>query len=141
MIKALNEIEVISLFIEDLPSATAFYKNVFGLEVVYQDDVSVVMKLGHLMINLLQATEAHELVEPAVVAGAGLGSRCLLTIKVDDADAVCAELEQHGVKLLNGPVDRPWGQRTAAFADPAGHVWEVAQGIGDPSTESRGNEG
>jgi len=127
MIKALNEIEVISLFIEDLPSATAFYKNVFGLEVVYQDDVSVVMKLGHLMINLLQATEAHELVEPAVVAGAGLGSRCLLTIKVDDADAVCAELEQHGVKLLNGPVDRPWRRRTAAFADPAGNVWEIAQ--------------
>jgi uncharacterized glyoxalase superfamily protein PhnB len=29
--------------------------------------------------------------------------------------------------LLNGPIDRPWGRRTAAFADPAGHLWEVAQ--------------
>jgi uncharacterized glyoxalase superfamily protein PhnB len=28
---------------------------------------------------------------------------------------------------VNGPVDRPWGRRTAAFADPAGHAWEVAQ--------------
>jgi hypothetical protein len=27
---------------------------------------------------------------------------------------------------VNGPVDRPWG-RNAAFADPAGHAWEVAQ--------------
>jgi uncharacterized glyoxalase superfamily protein PhnB len=31
------------------------------------------------------------------------------------------------VKLLNGPMDRPWGIRTAAFADPAGHVWEIAK--------------
>ncbi len=31
--------------------------------------------------------------------------------------------------LLNGPQDRPWGRRTAAFADPAGHVWELAHEI------------
>jgi len=37
----------------------------------------------------------------------------------------------HGVTLLNGPVDRPWGRRTAAFADPSGNVWEVAQILPD----------
>jgi uncharacterized glyoxalase superfamily protein PhnB len=34
------------------------------------------------------------------------------------------------VSLLNGPIDRDWGMRTAAFADPDGHVWEVAQALG-----------
>ena len=29
--------------------------------------------------------------------------------------------------LLNGPVNRPWGVRTASFADPGGHIWEIAQ--------------
>ena len=129
MIKALNEIEVITLFVEDLPAAKAFYQDVFGLDVVYQDDVSAVVKLGTLMINLLHAAEADELVEPAAVASSGLGSRVLLTIKVDDTNTVCAELKQHGVTLLNGPVDRPWGRRTAAFADPAGNVWEIAQDL------------
>jgi lactoylglutathione lyase len=129
MIKALSEIEVITLFVEDLPAARAFYQDVFGLDVVYQDDVSAVVKLGALMINLLQAAEADELVEPAAVAGSGLGSRVLFTVKVDDTNAVCAELKQHGVELLNGPVDRPWGRRTAAFADPAGNVWEIAQDL------------
>jgi uncharacterized glyoxalase superfamily protein PhnB len=57
----------------------------------------------------------------------GSGARVLLTIKVDDVDLVCAELHKLGVALLNGPIDRPWGRRTAAFADPSGHVWEVAQ--------------
>lgn len=39
----------------------------------------------------------------------------------------CAELVKHGMKLLNGPIDRSWARRTAAFAHPAGHVWEIAQ--------------
>jgi catechol 2,3-dioxygenase-like lactoylglutathione lyase family enzyme len=107
VIKTLSEIEVITLFVENLKSAKAFYQDVFGLEVVFQDDVSAVVKLKNLMINLLQVSEAHELIEPAAVAGPGVGSRLLLTIKVEDANAVCAELERHGVKLLNGPVDRP----------------------------------
>src|SRR5712691_5657998 len=108
MIKALNEIEVITLFVEDLPLANAFYQDVFGLEIVYQDDNSAVMKLRNLMINLLRVAQADELVRPAAVAGPGLGARLLFTIKVDDTDRVCAELKQHGVTLLNGPVDRPW---------------------------------
>jgi catechol 2,3-dioxygenase-like lactoylglutathione lyase family enzyme len=31
-----------------------------------------------------------------------------------------------GVELLNGPMDRPWGNRTASFRDPGGHIWEIA---------------
>jgi uncharacterized glyoxalase superfamily protein PhnB len=23
-------------------------------------------------------------------------------------------------------MDRPWGIRTACFADPSGHIWEIA---------------
>jgi lactoylglutathione lyase len=127
VIEGLDEIEAVTLFVEDLPAARAFYQGVFGLRVVYQDDVSAVVKLRNLLINLLLASEAPELVSPAVVAGPGAGPRLLPTIRVRDVDLVCAELERHGVKLLNGPVDRPWGRRTAAFADPAGNVWEIAQ--------------
>jgi uncharacterized glyoxalase superfamily protein PhnB len=63
------------------------------------------------------------------VAGPGQGARSQFTIPVDDTDAACAELVRRGVTLLNGPMDRPWGQRTAAFADPAGTIWEVAADV------------
>jgi lactoylglutathione lyase len=126
-LKALNEVEVITLFVDDLASARAFYTEVFGLEVAYQDDASAVVRLGPMMINLLRRQQAPTLVEPATVASGGSGVRALFTIKVADVDGVCAELRRHGVHLLNGPVDRPWGRRTAAFADPDGNVWEVAQ--------------
>lgn len=127
MIKALNEIEVVTLFVDDLASTGHFYTDVFGLEVVYQDDVSMLVKLGQLMLNLLHREQAPELVEPATVANSTAGVRALFTIRVADVDSVCADLKRHGVHLLNGPIDRPWGRRTAAFADPAGNVWEVAQ--------------
>jgi uncharacterized glyoxalase superfamily protein PhnB len=40
---------------------------------------------------------------------------------------LCAILSERGIVLINGPMDRPWGPRTASFADPSGHIWEVAQ--------------
>jgi uncharacterized glyoxalase superfamily protein PhnB len=49
-------------------------------------------------------------------------------------DAVSSELAGRGVRLLSGPADRPWGMRTVTFADPGGHIWEIAQEIpGDAS--------
>jgi catechol 2,3-dioxygenase-like lactoylglutathione lyase family enzyme len=54
------------------------------------------------------------------------GAMFQLTLEVDDVDATCAELTERGVELLNGPMDRPWGIRTASFRDPGGHIWEIA---------------
>jgi uncharacterized glyoxalase superfamily protein PhnB len=66
------------------------------------------------------------LIAPAVVEPPEAGGRVQLTITMDDVDATCAELSARGVALLNGPLDRPWGGRTASFRDPGGHVWEIA---------------
>lgn len=120
-------ISAITLFVDDLAAAKEFYGRAFGLPVRYEDDASTVFDFGNTIINLLKATEAVELIAPARVATQDSGSRVQFTIGVPDVDAMCAELQSRGVELLNGPMDRPWGIRTAAFADPAGHVWEIAQ--------------
>ncbi len=122
-------IGAITLFVEDLEAAKRFYREVFGLPVMFADDNSAVFDFGNTIINLLKATEARELIEPAVVARREAGSRLQLTIKVDDVDALCAELATRGVELLNGPMDRPWGVHTASFSDPGGHIWEIARDI------------
>jgi lactoylglutathione lyase len=75
---------------------------------------------------VLEAQAARELIEPAAVGAGGTGSRFQLTVWVEDVDLVCSELASRGVELLNGPIDRAWGVRTACFADPDGHAWEVA---------------
>lgn len=120
-------ISAITLFVEDLATAGQFYRDVFGLAVVFEDDESVVFRFGGTLVNLLKSTAAGELIEPAVVAPREAGSRLQLTIDVDDVDAMCADLLKRGVVLLNGPFDRPWGVRTACFMDPGGHIWEIAK--------------
>jgi len=104
-----------------------FYRDVFGLPVKFEDDDAAVFDFGNTLINLLATTAARELIEPAAVADQGAGSRVQFTIEVDDVDAVCAALATRGVQLLNGPMDRPWGVRTASFRDPAGHIWKIAK--------------
>lgn len=120
-------ISAITLFVDDLAAAREFYGRAFGLPVMYEDDASTVFDFGNTIINLLKEEEAVELIAPAAMAARESGSRVQFTIAVPDVDAMCAELRSRGVELLNGPMDRPWGIRTAAFADPAGHVWEIAQ--------------
>ena len=116
----------ITLFEEDLPAAKRFYEEVFGLPAVFADDSSAVFRFGETLVNLLDVTGAPELVAPAPVAAPDGGVRAQLTLQVDDVDARCAYLQARGVVLLNGPVDRPWGPRTASFQDPGGHVWEIS---------------
>ena len=126
-------IHAITLFVEDLMATREFYQRVFGLPIHFEDDVSAVFNFGNTLINLLAAGEATDLIGPARVAGPQAGSRMQFSIEVDDVDAMCVELASRGVQLLNGPMNRPWGIRTAAFQDPAGHIWEI---VGEPSSGS-----
>jgi catechol 2,3-dioxygenase-like lactoylglutathione lyase family enzyme len=122
-----KSIFAITLFVEELPLATRFYGQVFGLPIVFEDEHSAVFQIGETLINLLHISQAPGLVEPAQVAAPESGARMIFTLHVDDVDQMCADLQARGVTLINGPLDRPWGVRTASFADPAGHIWEIAR--------------
>jgi lactoylglutathione lyase len=119
-------ITAITLFVEDLAASKQYYLDTFRLPVHFEDNNSAVFKFGNTLINLLKLTKADELIAPAKVAAREAGSRVVFTIEVEDVDALCAELTARGVVLLNGPMDRPWGIRTASFSDPGGHIWEIA---------------
>jgi catechol 2,3-dioxygenase-like lactoylglutathione lyase family enzyme len=120
-------ISAITLFVEDLAAAKAFYQRAFDLPVFYEDPNSAVFKFGDTLINLLDINEAPSLIGPARVASPDAGHRFQFTLAVDDVDAMVAELRSRGVEILNGPIDRPWGIRTASFEDPSGHIWEIAK--------------
>jgi len=121
-------ISAITLFVGDIDRAKAFYGSLFEAGPVYQDDVAATFRLEHVLLNVLAVTDAPELVEPAAVA-TPMSAAALLTITVENCDAACATLAAKGIEILNGPIDRPWGVRTAAFQDPDGHSWELAQAI------------
>ena len=120
-------IAAITLFVEELDEAKRFYGDVFGLPVVFEDENSAVFRFGGTLVNLLKTSEAPALVDPATVASRDGGVRFQFTLEVQDVDAMVEELRRRGVELVNGPIDRPWGIRTASFRDPGGHLWEIAR--------------
>ena len=127
MSESLKSVGAITLFVEDPQRSKAFYEKAFDVPMIFEDENSAVFQFENTIVNLLATRAAHELIAPGSVGGRDAGARFQFTIWVEDADAVVAELANRGVELLNGPLDREWGMRTAAFADPDGHVWEVAQ--------------
>jgi catechol 2,3-dioxygenase-like lactoylglutathione lyase family enzyme len=129
--ESLKSIGAITLFVEDPQRSKAFYEKVFEVPVVFEDENSAAFQFENTIVNLLATPAAHELIAPGTVGGSDAGARAQFTIWVEDANAVIAELSNRGVELLNGPLDREWGMRTAAFTDPDGHVWEVAQNLSE----------
>jgi len=126
---SLKKVDVINLFAEDFAGTRTFYQEVLGLPLTFEDETTAVFKLENMMVCLTDVSTVPELIMPAAVASPEAGSRFMLAMFVDDVDAACAELAQHGVVVLNGPVDRPWGVRTANFRDPAGHIWQIAHDL------------
>ena len=129
MNETLKDLNLVSLFVEDLAAGRAFYQDVLGLKLVNEDKQSAMFALGSTMVNLLSVEAARNQIAPARVGGADAGSRVQFAVVVEDVDALCVELKAKGVTIINGPADQPWGMRTACFADPAGHNWEFAQPI------------
>jgi catechol 2,3-dioxygenase-like lactoylglutathione lyase family enzyme len=121
-----KSIGAITLFVDDSGRATAFYQKVFELEPVFANETDAMFRLENTLLFLTRSTEAARMIAPAVVGSPGNGPRHVFAIIVDDVDAVCAELTEKGVPLLNGPEDRPWGMRTANIQDLDGYVWEIA---------------
>lgn len=125
----LSGLGAITILVQDVAQVRTFYGDVLGLSLLDQSDVHATFGFGNTMLNFLHESEGPGLIGPAAVAPATVGTRTQLTVFVVNVDAVIAALAAHGISLLNGPFDRPWGKRTACFLAPEGTVWEVAQDI------------
>ena len=122
-------IDAITLFVEDLAETKRWYEAFLAKPPIFEDPNSVVFAVGEAVVNLLHVSAVPELIEPAAAALRTDGSGVVLTLPVVDVDATATGLQRRGATLLNGPMDRPWGIRTASFRDPDGHIWEIAARI------------
>ncbi|HEY2553575.1 MAG TPA: VOC family protein [Streptosporangiaceae bacterium] len=120
-----KQIGAMTLLVPDLDQARTFYRDVFGLEVQDADADTLMVRFADMYVFLNRAAAAPEnSAKVGELARTGVGQFAII---VSDVDAVSAELTGNGMKPISGPADRDWGMRTVTFADPAGHVWEIAQ--------------
>jgi catechol 2,3-dioxygenase-like lactoylglutathione lyase family enzyme len=123
-----KQIFAVNLIVGDLERSKSFYREVFGLAPLDEEEDLAIFRLGDTFFAL-----RHDPSHPGApadeylrLAQKGVGQ---FAIVVEDVDAVHAELEAHGVTVINGPADRDWGMRTLSFADPGGYTWGIAQDL------------
>ena len=122
-----RQIGAMTLYVQNLDSTKAFYQQAFGLQPQFEEAGTAAFRFKDLFVFLQQADELPAQASAVLAKGSdGVGQFAII---VDDVDAVTADLAAVGVSLLSGPSDRAWGMRTVTFADPSGHVWEIAQPI------------
>ena len=122
-----QRISFITLGVADLPRAQEFYETL-GWRALPQSNATVAFFQCGGIVFALFGREA--LAEDAKVAPYGEGfSGVALAHNVrekGDVDAVLAEAEAAGGRILKRGTDAFWGGYTGYFSDPDGHVWEVA---------------
>lgn len=120
------KIGAVVLFVQDLETCAAFYRDAFGLQVAFTDEVSVAFRMNDHDFALLKTDEARNMVgEAALGHGAEARHRMMLCADVEDVDASYEALIGKGVPFIKSPVDQPWGIRAAYLADPEGNLWEL----------------
>lgn len=119
------------LVVSDARRAIAFYTEAFGAKELerYADDsghvVHVALAIGDLRFSLTEEKRDWHNVAPTSLKG----SPVLLSLAVDDADAVGKKLERAGAKVIFAIGDHGHGFRDGRFVDPFGHYWIVSQAL------------
>jgi catechol 2,3-dioxygenase-like lactoylglutathione lyase family enzyme len=134
-------IQHVGLVVSDLDRSRAFYAGPLGLEEVPRPANFTFdgawFRFGGTEVHLL--SDAHATGgagQPDPGAGKDRGMTHHLAFEVDDLDAACARLAEHGVELEGGPMPRGDGYVQVFFLDPDGHVLELFQLTGEDQSDA-----
>ncbi|WLQ17119.1 VOC family protein [Hahella aquimaris] len=121
-------ISMITLGVEDLQRSVDFYENGLGLPKMPTESANVAFfTLNGTWLGLYPR---HLLAEDATVPDDGSGFKGVtLAHNLASKEEVDAQIQQAieaGAKLTKPAEDTFWGGYSGYFADPDGHLWEIA---------------
>lgn len=116
----------VTLGVADLGVSRTFYGEVLGLEPMHDEEAIVMYRLNGVVLSLFPQ---HALMKDAQVKDDARGPRttlaqCLRSEK--EVDAFFAHLKKNKVTITKMPEKVFWGGYSGYFADPDGHLWEIA---------------
>jgi catechol 2,3-dioxygenase-like lactoylglutathione lyase family enzyme len=131
-------VSVITLGVRDLERSRRFYAERLGWPIREEDHNWVCFSLGDGS-STLALYPWDELAADAGVAAEGSGFRGVTLAYVvrseERVDAVLAEAERAGARIVKPAQPASWGGYSGYFADPDGYLWEVAKAEELPSAE------
>ncbi len=124
-----QRLSLVTLGVADLDRSRRFYEDGLGWKRGNKEDSVVFFQLpGAILALWSRAALAEDAGLPDAAPGAGFGGMALAynARSREDADTVLAEAAKAGAKILKPAHETVWGGYSGYFADPDGHVWEVA---------------
>jgi len=112
-----NSIEWIILVTYNYQKAVSFYRDLLSFKVLREvvGEEFCQFKLNNCYLEYLGRS----------------GGNAIYTLpESENIDKDYEILKSKGVNFIKTPVTQPWGQRTAYFTDPDGHIWEIQQWSG-----------
>ena len=121
-----QRVSLITLGVRDMDRAAEFYEALGWQRVASPDGVVAFDLIGQTLGLYALSALADEIGVP--VGELGTGAMTLAHNLRDKAgvDALIAAAGAAGAKILKQPGDVFWGGYNGYFADPDGHIWEVA---------------
>lgn len=118
---------LVTLGVADLRRARRFYEVGLGWKAGFASDDVVFYETGGPIIALWSRRDlaADAQIEDDESTFGGLALAHNVRSRVD-VEAVLAEAAAAGAAILKSAEDTPWGGYSGYFADPDGHLWEVA---------------
>jgi uncharacterized protein len=122
-----QRLSLVTLGVADLERSRRFYEDGLGWRRGNNHPEVVFFQIGGAVLALWRR---DALAQDAGLpdAGSGFGGITLAynARTREEVDAVLAEAEAAGANILKPAEDAFWGGYSGYFADPDGHVWEVA---------------
>ena len=122
-----QRVSIITLGVADLTSSTEFYERLGWRRSMAKAEGVVFFQTGGMALALFPR---DELAKDANVAADGHGfsgiSLAYNARSREEVDAVLAEAETAGGRILKRGQEAFWGGYSGYFADPDGYLWEVA---------------
>jgi uncharacterized protein len=132
-------ISVITLGVNDLETALAFYRDglglhttgVIGTEFVGDEThpsgaiVTFELQKGVILALYPRTDLAKDAQEPVGVASPTEFSLGHLVHNQEEVDALMKRAEAAGATITGEPHERPWGIYSGYFKDVDGHLWEI----------------
>lgn len=118
---------ILSLGVRDLGASTAFYEGLGWQKSGQSNDTITFFQAGGAILGLYPW---DALAEDAAVPPKGEGFQGFTIAhncrSREEVDAVLAEAAAAGARITKPAQDVFWGGYSGYFADPDGHLWEVA---------------
>ena len=125
----MDKLEWVILITDNYPLSRTFYKETLGFILVreMEKEEFAQFQMNNCFLAIYGRSEVNKLIGKEYVGKAG---GAIYTFgEDDDVDTTYKELMAKGVHFIKSPQTQPWGQRTAYFTDPDGHIWEIQKWI------------